>query len=197
MLIWMLTHTIYRVKHEGLDAIPDDGPCVLVCNHVSYVDALIMAGAIRRPGRLVMFKPLYDKPVLNYIFRTGKTIPIDSKTHNPEIYARAFERIREELDQGEVVCIFPEGKLTSDGEIDEVKNGIEKIIASNPVPVLPMALRGLWGSFFSHKDGPALSTRPRRFWSRVELVAGELVPPEQVNSAQLREKVVLLRGDMR
>jgi len=197
LLIWMLTHTIYRVKHENLDAIPDEGPCVLVCNHVSYVDALIMAGAIRRPVRFVMFKPIYDMPVLNYIFRTGKTIPIDSKTRNPDIYTRAFERIQEELDAGEVVCIFPEGKLTTDGEIDEFRNGIEKIIATNPVPVLPMALRGLWGSFFSHKDGPALSTRPRRFWSRVELVAGDLVPPEQVSAAALQQQVMALRGDKR
>ena len=197
LMIWMLTHTIYRVQHKNLDAIPDDGPCVLVCNHVSYVDALIMAGAIRRPVRFVMFKPIYDMPVLNYIFRTGKTIPIDSKARNPDIYERAFARIEEELNEGEVVCIFPEGKLTTDGEIAEFKNGIEKIIAKNPVPVLPMALRGLWGSYFSHKDGPALSTRPRRFWSRVELVAGELVPPEQVSAEGLREKVLSLRGELR
>ncbi|MFN3713519.1 MAG: MFS transporter [Alcanivoracaceae bacterium] len=194
-IVWMLTHTLYRVKHDGLDHIPDDGPCVLVCNHVSYVDALLLAGAIRRPVRFVMFKPIYDLPVLNYIFRTGKTIPIDSKARNPAIYARAFERVKEELDAGEVVCIFPEGKLTSDGEVDEFKNGIEKIIAINPVPVIPMALRGLWGSVFSHKDGQALTKAPRRFWSRVGLVAGEPVPAVQVTAADLRERVLILRGD--
>ena len=195
LIIWLLTRTLYRVKLQGLEQIPDDGPCVLVCNHVSYVDALLLAGAIRRPVRFVMFKPIYDMPVLNYIFRTGKTIPIDSKTRNPEIYTRAFERVKEELDSGEVVCIFPEGKLTSDGEIDEFRNGIEKIIASNPVPVIPMALQGLWGSVFSHKDGKALTKPPRRFWSRVSLVVGAPVPADQVRAPDLRERVQALRGD--
>ncbi|MCC1496187.1 MFS transporter [Alcanivorax sp. 1008] len=195
LIIWLLTRTLYRVKLQGLEQIPDDGPSVLVCNHVSYVDALLLAGAIRRPVRFVMFKPIYDLPVLNYIFRTGKTIPIDSKSRNPEIYARAFERVKEELDAGEIVCIFPEGKLTGDGEIDEFKNGIEKIIASNPVPVIPMALRGLWGSVFSHKDGKALSKPPRRFWSRVSLVVGAPVPADQVSAADLRRRVQALRGD--
>jgi hypothetical protein len=197
LLIWMLTHTIYRVKHDGLDNIPEEGPCVLVCNHVSYVDALIMAGAIRRPVRFVMFKPIYDMPVLNYIFRTGKAIPIDSKTRNPQIYDQAFERIAAELDAGEVVCIFPEGKLTTDGELDEFRNGIEKIIARNPVPVVPMALRGLWGSFFSHKDGKALAKLPKRFWSRVELVAAPAVAPEAVSAPSLHSTVLALRGDKR
>lgn len=197
LLIWMLTHTIYRVKHDGLDNIPEEGPCVLVCNHVSYVDALIMAGAIRRPVRFVMFKPIYDMPVLNYVFRTGKAIPIDSKTRNPQIYDQAFERIAAELDAGEVVCIFPEGKLTTDGEIDEFRNGIEKIIARNPVPVVPMALRGLWGSFFSHKDGKALAKLPKRFWSRVELVAAAPVTPEAVSAPSLHSTVQALRGDKR
>ncbi|MZR63095.1 MFS transporter [Alcanivorax sp. DP30] len=193
LLVWMLTHTMYRVKHEGMDNIPDDGPCVLVCNHVSYVDALLLAGAIRRPVRFVMFKPIYDMPLLNYIFRTGKTIPIDSKTRNPEIYERAFVRIEEELAAGEVVCIFPEGKLTGDGEVDEFKAGIEKIIATTPVPVIPMALSGLWGSFFSHKDGPALSRLPRRFWSRIKLTVGKAVAPEAVNAVDLRNRVMAMR----
>lgn len=195
LLIWMLTNTVYRVRNEGLDNIPDDGACILVCNHVSYVDALIMAGCIRRPVRFVMFKPIYDMPILNYIFRTGKTIPIDSKSRNPDIYQQAFARIEEELKAGEVVCIFPEGKLTADGDIAEFKNGLEKIIAKSPVPVVPMALRGLWGSVFSHRGGPALSKMPRRFWSRVELVASEAVAPEHVSAAAMRDTVLALRGD--
>ena len=195
LLIWLLTNVMYRIRHAGLEHIPDDGPCVLVCNHVSYVDALLLAGSIRRPVRFVMFKPIYDMPVLNYIFRTGKTIPIDSKSRNPDIYDQAFERIHEELEAGEVVCIFPEGKLTSDGQIDEFKSGIDKILARDPVPVVPMALRGLWGSFFSHKGGPALTTAPRRFWSRVELVVGDLMPPEAVSAPVLRDRVQVLRGD--
>jgi hypothetical protein len=195
LIIWLLTNIMYRIRHQGLAHIPDDGPCVLVCNHVSYVDALLLAGAIRRPVRFVMFKPIYDMPVLNYIFRTGKTIPIDAKSRNPAVYEAAFERIHEELEAGEVVCIFPEGKLTADGDIAEFKAGIDKILARDPVPVVPMALRGLWGSFFSHKDGPALATRPKRFWSRVELAVGDLVPPEKASAPFLEAQVRALRGD--
>ncbi|MGJ3257637.1 MAG: MFS transporter [Alcanivorax sp.] len=193
LLVWMLTHTMYRVKHHGMEHIPDEGPCLLVCNHVSYVDALLLAGAIRRPVRFVMFKPIYDMPVLNYIFRTGKTIPIDSKVRNPAIYERAFVRIREELEAGEVVCIFPEGKLTDDGEVAEFRAGVEKIVADYPVPVIPMALSGLWGSFFSHKGGKALTRLPRRFWSRIKLAVGGAVAPEQVRADDLRERVMGLR----
>ncbi len=194
-LIWIITHTMYRVTHTNLHKIPDEGPCVLVCNHVSYMDALIIAGACRRPVRFVMFKPIYDMPILNFIFRTGKTIPIHSKSSDPKTYEQAFVRISEELRAGEVVCIFPEGKLTETGEINEFKAGIEKIIALDPVPVVPMALKGLWGSFFSHKDQKALSGRPRRFWSRVELVAADPINPELVNAALLQEKVTELRGN--
>lgn len=193
-LIWVMTHTMYRVTHKGLRNIPDEGPAVLVCNHVSFVDALIIAGACRRPVRFITFKPIYDLPVLNFIFRTGKAIPIDSKAKDPQAYEQAFDTISAELQAGEVVCIFPEGKLTSNGEIDEFKNGVEKILKRDPVPVVPMALKGLWGSFFSHKNGAALSGMPRRFWSRVELVADAAVLPALASAGMLQEKVQSLRG---
>ncbi|ASK35831.1 MFS transporter [Alcanivorax sp. N3-2A] len=193
LLIWMLTNTLYRVKRDGLDNIPDQGACLLVCNHVSYVDALLIGGSVRRPTRFVMAKPIYDLPLMNILFRTGKTIPIDSKERNPEVYQAAFRRIREELEDGQVVCLFPEGKLTSDGELAEFKSGMEKIVKETPVPVIPMALSGLWGSFFSHKGGPALSRPPKRFWSRIKLSVGTAVAPQAVNREQIRQAVLSLR----
>ncbi|ERS09475.1 MFS transporter [Alloalcanivorax xenomutans] len=193
LLVWMLTNTIYRVKHKGLENIPEEGPCLLVCNHISYTDALLLAGAVRRPIRFVMAKPIYDMPLLNYIFRTGKTIPIASKEKHPDIYEQAFRRVREELADGQVVCIFPEGRLTPDGEVGEFKSGMEKIVKETPVPVVPMALSGLWGSFFSHKGGAALTRMPRRFWSRVKLAVGEPVAPEAVDAKAMRNAVVALR----
>lgn len=196
-LIWIITHTMYRVTHTDLKKIPDEGAAVLVCNHVSYMDAMIIAGACRRPIRFVMFKPIFDLPVLHFIFKTGKAIPIHSKKADPATYEQAFDRIAEELEAGEIVCIFPEGKLTTDGELDEFKNGIEKILQRTPVPVVPMALKGLWGSFFSHKNGHALTSLPSRFWSKVELIADEVIAPEQVTAAMLQEKVQKLRGDIR
>ncbi len=196
-LIWMITHTIYRVTHTDLHKIPQEGPCVLVCNHVSFMDALIIGGACRRPVRFVMFKPIFNIPVLNFIFRTGKAIPIDSKKADPEAYEMAFQRISEELRDDQVVCIFPEGKLTTTGEMDTFRNGVSKILERDAVPVIPMALRGLWGSFFSHKGSPALTRMPRRFWSRVELIAGDQVQPMDASPEYLQERVLSLRGDIR
>jgi 1-acyl-sn-glycerol-3-phosphate acyltransferase len=196
-LIWIITHTMYRVRHVNLERIPDEGPCVLVCNHVSYMDALILGGACRRPIRFVMFEGIFRIPVLNFIFRTGKAIPITSRKENPEVCDRAFDAISRALAEGEVVCIFPEGKLTRDGEIDVFKSGIETIVKRNPVPVIPLALRGLWGSFFSHRGGTALTRLPGRFWSRVEIRAGEPVPPGEVSAEDVRRRVQALRGDLR
>jgi 1-acyl-sn-glycerol-3-phosphate acyltransferase len=194
-LIWIITHTMYRVRHVNLERIPDEGPAVLVCNHVSYMDGLILGGACRRPIRFVMFEPIFRIPVLKFIFKTGKAIPITSRKENEAVYLNAFEKISQALEEGEVVCLFPEGKLTRDGEIDEFKAGIEKIIARNPVPVIPLALRGLWGSFFSHKGGGALKRLPKRFWSKVEIHVGEPVAPEMVKADDLRSRVAALRGD--
>lgn len=194
-VIWVLSHTLYRVRHQGLQRIPEDGPVLLVCNHVSYMDALVIAGAVRRPVRFVMDYRIFKTPVLGAFFRLAKTIPIGSRNRVPEIYQRAFERIDEELDAGNVVCIFPEGKLTKDGEIDTFRGGVELILERRPVPVVPMALRGLWGSFFSHCGGPALKHLPRRFWSRIELRAGEVVAPEAASAGQLQQQVTELRGE--
>lgn len=193
LLVWMLTNTLYRVKREGLENIPEEGPCLLVCNHVSYVDALLIGGSVRRPVRFVMAKPIYDLPLMNMLFRAGKTIPIGSQERNPEIYQNAFRRIREELADGELVCLFPEGQLTRDGELAEFKSGMEKIVKETPVPVIPIALSGLWGSFFSHHGGPALRRLPRRFWSRVTLRVGEPVPPQAVRRDDMRRRVLALR----
>lgn len=192
-LVWLLSHSMYRVTHERLDSIPDTGGMVLVCNHVTYVDALLLAGAVRRPIRFIMFKPIYDIPVLNFVFRTGRAIPIDSKTTNPEAYEAAFESIHNGLRAGDLLCIFPEGALTRDGDIAEFKRGIERIIRETPVRVMPLALRGLWGSFFSH-EGPGVFKPKWRVWSKVHIVAGDVIRPEDVTAEVLEAKVRALRG---
>ncbi|WP_231759574.1 MFS transporter [Microbulbifer elongatus] len=197
LLIWLLSHTMYRVNHEGLERIPAEGAAIIACNHVSYVDALLLAGAIRRPIRFIMYKPIYEIPVLHFIFKTSRAIPICSKQQDPEGYARAFAEIEQGLKDGDLLCIFPEGQLTKDGELQPFKAGIEKILQRTPVPVIPMALRGLWGSFFSHKDGNAFSTLPRRFWSRVCVVAGSPLAAAEVKAEALQETVADLRGEAR
>ncbi len=192
-LIWMLSHSMYRVRHENLQVIPDEGAAVLVCNHVSFVDALLIGGAVRRPVRFVMYYKIYNLPVLNFVFRTAGTVPIAGRNEDPQVFEAAFARIAKYLEEGEVVCIFPEGKLTTSGEIDEFKAGVERILAANPVPVIPMALQGLWGSFFSRAPHKGLF---KRFWSRINLIAGQPLPPD-TGRLVLQEQVVQLRGDQR
>ncbi|MGH8460098.1 MAG: MFS transporter [Stenotrophobium sp.] len=196
LLVWLLINTLYRIRTEGLQNIPDEGPAVIVCNHVSFVDALILGGTVRRPVRFVMYYKIFNIPVLSFIFRTAKTIPIAPAKENEALMNRAFDQIAAVLAEGEVVGIFPEGGLTTDGAISDFRHGIEKVIARSPVPVVPMALQGLWGSIFSRRDGALKRARiPRRFWSKIALVAGPIVPPEQVTAALLEEKVRELRGD--
>ena len=193
-MIWLLGHAMYRVEHRDLQRIPDEGAALLVCNHVSYVDALLMAGAVRRPIRFVMYYKIYRLPVLHFIFRTAGAIPIAGRGEDEATYERAFARVAQYLAEGELVCIFPEGKLSTDGEIDAFKGGINRILADTPVPVIPLALQGLWGSFFSRDPDKGLF---KRFWSRVTLVAGDPVPAEAAKPGVLREKVAALRGDLR
>ena len=191
-VVWLLSHTMYRVTHRSLDNIPDEGAAVIVCNHITFVDALLLAGAVRRPIRFIMFKPIFDIPVLNFVFRTGRAIPIVGRREDERAYEAAFAEIRAGLAAGDLLCIFPEGELTRDGEIAGFRPGIERILAESQVPVVPMALKGLWGSFFSHAGG--VFRNPSRFWSRVEIVAGQPVDGEQVTAQDLREFVADLRG---
>ena len=191
-VIWVLSHTIYRVHHHGLNHIPEEGPALLVCNHVSYMDALVIAGAVKRPVRFVMDYRIFRIPVLGRFFRMAQTIPIGPREKAPATYSAALEQIDAELDAGNIVCIFPEGRLTTTGAVDTFRSGVETILHRRPVPVVPMALRGLWGSFFSHCGGPACSHWPRRFWSRIELIAGPPVAPENAAAERLHYEVTQL-----
>ncbi|MBS0515318.1 MAG: MFS transporter [Proteobacteria bacterium] len=192
---WILISLLYRVRTEGLDNIPEEGPAVLVCNHVSFMDAQIVLGCIRRPVRFVMYYKIFNTP-LRPLFKAMKAIPIAGAKENPELLQRAFAEVDKELALGNLVCIFPEGGITRDGDIAPFRPGIERILATQPVPVVPMALRGLWGSIFSRKDSWLNRARlPRRFRARIELVAGPAVPAAQATAAMLEAKVRALRGN--
>ncbi|NVJ49249.1 MAG: MFS transporter [Gammaproteobacteria bacterium] len=193
-LVWIFINIFYRIRLKGLEKIPEEGAAVLVCNHVSFMDALIIAGCCRRPIRFVMDHRIFKTPILSFIFRTAKAIPIAPAHQDQALMDRAFDKIAEYLEAGEVVCIFPEGKITADGNINTFKPGIEKIIERTPVPVVPMAISGLWGSFFSRKDGPAMGTIPKRFWSKISFSIDDAVAPEQVTAKDLQSKVSELRG---
>jgi 1-acyl-sn-glycerol-3-phosphate acyltransferase len=197
-LVWLLIHSVYRLEKSGLDHVPEQGPAVLVCNHVSFVDALIVAAACRRPIRFVMDHAIFRVPLLNFVFRTGRAIPIASSRDDPALLEKAYEEIARALAQGDLIGIFPEGRITDNGEMYPFRPGIKRIIERSPVPVVPMALRGLWGSFFSRKDGAAL-TRPWRLrpFARIGLAAGPALMPGVVTPPALHAEVQRLRGDWR
>jgi len=195
-LVWLLIHSVYRLEKSGLEQIPEAGPAVLICNHVSYVDALIIAAACRRPIRFVMDHRIFRLPVLNFVFRTGRAIPIASAREDPALLERAYEEIAQGLEQGDLIAIFPEGRLTDTGEMGVFRPGIKRIVERTPVPVVPMALCGLWGSFFSRMGGLAMKHPFRRgMFSRIALVAGPAVTPDAATPEGLHAAVLDLRGD--
>lgn len=194
---WLLTSTLYRVRADGLQHIPEEGPALLVCNHVSFVDPLLLMANLRRPARFVMYYRIFNIPLLKFLFKTAKAIPIAGQKEDPAVLQQAWDAVDAALADGELVCIFPEGALTRDGAIAPFRPGVEKILARRPVPVVPMALRGLWGSMWSRRDSALGRARlPRRFRAHVELVVDPPVPPERASAAALEARVRVLRGEM-
>ena len=196
-LSWLLVRTLYRLRLHGIEKnVPDEGPALIVCNHVSYMDALILAATIPRPVRFVMYYRIFNIPVMSWIFRTAKAIPIAGAKEDPELMRRAFEEIDAALAAGEIVGIFPEGALTKDGEIAAFKSGVEKILERRPVPVVPMALKGMWTSMWSRRDTRLGRMRvPRRFRAHVEVMAGEPMDGATATADVLEARVRALRGD--
>jgi 1-acyl-sn-glycerol-3-phosphate acyltransferase len=194
---WVLVNTLYRVRVDGAKNIPEEGAVLLVCNHVSFMDPMLLMAHLRRPIRFVMYYKIFNVPLLKFVFRTAKAIPIAGYKEDPVELQRAYDTIDEALANGEVVCIFPEGGLTRDGEIAAFRPGVEKILQRRAVPVVPMALRGLWGSVWSRRDSMLHRMRvPRRFRARVELVIDAPVDPAQVTASSLEARVRELRGEL-
>ena len=196
-LVWLLVHSLYRVDKHGLEKIPEQGGAILVCNHVSFVDALILAGCIRRPVRFVMYYKIFQIPVLSFIFKTAKAVPIAGKQENPKMLEDAYGKIAAALEDGELVCIFPEGKITQNGEMNTFRPGVENILQRTPVPVIPLALRGLWGTFFSREGGVAMAKLPRSWMKKITLATGDTIAPEKAKAPLLQEVVLALRGEHR
>jgi 1-acyl-sn-glycerol-3-phosphate acyltransferase len=190
-MAWMLIHTVYRLEKLGLERIPEEGPALLVCNHVSYVDALVISAACRRPIRWVMDHRIFANPLLSFFFRTARAIPIAPAKEDAALLERAYERIAGELAAGELVGLFPEGRLTPDGEMSEFRGGILRILKDCPVPVVPMALSGLWQSVF------ARNRRARKLFPRIRLAVGDALPAAVVTPEKLHAEVLALRGDWR
>ncbi|HKX57414.1 MAG TPA: MFS transporter [Xanthomonadales bacterium] len=195
-LVWMLIHTIYRVRISGEENIPEEGAVIIAANHVSFVDPLILGGMIRRPVRFVMHHSIFRIPLLNFIFRTGKAIPIAARDDNPAILEAAYRQINQVMRDKDVLGIFPEGAITRDGEIQPFKSGVCKITAEHGVPVVPIALCNLWGSLFSRRDN-FWKRRPYKFWANIDVRVGEPIPANELTVERLQRAVESLRGDNR
>jgi len=195
-LAWLLIHTVYRLEKSGLENIPEEGAALIIANHVSFVDPVVIMGASPRPIRFVMDHNIFKVPVLSFVFRTSKAIPIASRKEDPALMEAAFAEVAETLREGDLVAIFPEGRITDSGELYPFRPGVTRILAETPVPVIPIALRGLWGSFFSRKGGPAMTKPFRRgAFSRIALIVDEPWPPAQATAEALQARVEELRGD--
>lgn len=195
LLSWVLAHCVYRIKKEDLDKIPETGPALLVCNHVSFFDPPILLGVLPRPARFVMWYGFYELPIAGKLFKWLKSIPIGNRRERPELVSQAFDTIAEELEAGRLVVVFPEGTITRNGEISKFQPGIDDIVKRTPVPVVPLALRGVWGTWASRKKGRALKGFPKSFMKKLTVVAGEPVAPEDATRLSMYDKVSALRGD--
>lgn len=193
---WLMVRTLYRLRVQGVEEhVPDEGAAVLVCNHVSFMDALILAAVVPRPVRFVMYYRIFNIPFMRWIFTTAKAIPIASPKEDAALMQRAFDTVDAALANGELVLIFPEGRLTADGQINPFKSGVEKILQRRPVPVVPMALCGMWASMWSRRDTRLGRMRvPRRLRAHIQVVAAPALPAT-ATAAELEAAVRALRGE--
>jgi len=192
-IVWMLVHSIYRVNKQQATAIPQEGGALLVCNHVSYVDPLIIAACCPRPIRFVVHESFFRMPMLGFVLRTANAIPINEAEANREVLRTVHQSISDAVTQGDLVCYFPEERLTDDGTLQHFKLGVEHIMRQHHIPVVPLALVGLWESIFSknpntHSTAYAL----RRLFSPVELRSTAAIDSSQCTAATLQIAVEAL-----
>ena len=175
----------YRVDNKNAQIIKNEGAAVLVCNHVSFIDWLFITAYSPRPVAFVMHYKFMSHPKLFKIFSAIGVIPISSRKEDPMILEQAYKQLRQRLLAGELVCIFPEGMLTKDGNLGSFKSGVEVIVKETPVPVVTLTLKGMWGSFFSYSGKGAFKGFLTRFRPRVTVSAHTTLEPNKVIAQEL------------
>lgn len=187
----LLCLSVYNPHYKGFEKIPESGPAILVSNHVSYVDGLIIAAGCKRPVRFVIDAYIYQAPGVHYFMKYNRAIPIEPTR---ESVMNALDEIAKGLEAGDMICIFPEGQLTYTGSLGRFKTGIESIIKRNAVPVYPIAINGLWGSMFSRKYlGSARRFLPKNPFQMVQAICGDPIPPSLVSVNFLQKAVMRLK----
>ena len=190
----ILVRALYRVRYEGFEHIPQTGPAIIISNHVSYMDGLVINTGLNRRIRYVIYEKIYRQPGVHYFMKLNRAIPIDS---NREAVAVALEKIKEALENGECICLFPEGKLTLTGNMNRFRFGIEWILEKYPATVYPVALKGLWGSIMSKKySGSRFGMFPRSFRRRVVAKCGEPIPADSARISHLQKIIMELKNSI-
>jgi acyl-[acyl-carrier-protein]-phospholipid O-acyltransferase/long-chain-fatty-acid--[acyl-carrier-protein] ligase len=189
--LWMITHSIYRIRVVGQEHVPFRGPALLVCNHMSHVDGLLIGASVQRFVRFMIYRPIYEARALNWLFRLMNAIPVSPRRRD---VMGSVERARADLRQGHVVCIFAEGAISRTGNLLPFKRGFEKIVEDLDVPVIPMHLDRLWGSIFSFTQRRFFWKWPKRLPYPVTVSFG--VPlPSTVKAAAVRQAVLELGSE--
>ncbi|HJL15891.1 MAG TPA: 1-acyl-sn-glycerol-3-phosphate acyltransferase [Sandaracinaceae bacterium LLY-WYZ-13_1] len=187
----------YELRVRHVERVPATGAALLVANHVTYADSLILHSILERRVRFLVDHRIHDQPSLRWVFRMVRAIPIAPRREDPERLRDALREVDRALRAGAMVGVFPEGELTRTGEIGAFRPGVERILARCPVPVVPVALRGLWGSVMSHASGRPFGRLPSVRGRTVEVVFGDPIAPGAATAESLREVVSGMRGARR
>ena len=193
LLLWMFTHSIYRIKVAGRDNVPEHGGALFVCNHVSFVDALLVQAATDRPLRCIMFKDIYEHPIVKPFAKIARHIPISSQ-QRPREMIQSLRIASEAIKNGEVVVIFAEGQITRIGQLLPFRRGLERIMHGVDAPIIPICLDNVWGSIFSFEKGRFLWKVPRYFPYPVTVSFGKPMPPTS-KPFEVRQAVQDLNAD--
>lgn len=176
LLFWLLTHTIYRVRVIGRENLPSDGPGLLVCNHVSYVDGFFLVASTHRLVRFVVWGGIANSPYLRWLSRIMGAIPIAS-SDGPKALARSLRSARDALRNGQLVCVFAEGQISRIGTMLKFKRGFERVVQGVDAPIIPTYLDCVWGSIFSFQGGRVFWKRPKLLPYPVTVSFGRPLPP--------------------
>ena len=177
LILFFVTRTLYRIQVVGRDNFPEKTGALLVCNHMSFVDAALLVAATDRPIRFIMYQGIYDHPVVKPFAAIMKAIPISSE-QNPREMIRSLHAATQALREDEIVCIFAEGQITRTGQLLPFRRGLERIMKDVDAPIIPVNLDGVWGSIFSFERGRFLWKLPRRMAHRITVSFGKPMPPK-------------------
>jgi len=191
-LLWITTHTLFKIRIAGQENMPFRGPALLVSNHMSHIDGFLIGACVQRFIRFMVWKPYYDMPLLNWFFRLGKSIPVG--TTGPRDVVASIQAARRELEAGHSVCIFAEGAISRTGNLLPFKRGMEKIVAGLDVPIIPVHLDRMWGSIFSFEGGRFLWKRPKRIPYPVTVSFGNPMPASS-SAHEVRQAIQELASD--